>query len=205
MNDNDEERKLAGRRDSIEPSSFSSTKSIKQLWIQFALSKWSLVIGLLIFALLWGVPLYHAYTETIPPEKDLFISEGELFFEQVPGRGSLTGVKTTDGIVVVSCRSLFGNDNSCVSLTPAQEKVRGKPAVIKWYKRNIFLWQTQDTLVELLVENRHIINRSDFLIKNERGKKWFFWAGLVMLLVSLGMDRWYKKCLRGKNSGCNNI
>jgi len=135
---------------------------IKQKYIAFRKSEfaWHRSAIVIIYIGYILIPSYYKFTWQIPPTEALFKAEGELFIRPIPGRGSLTGLKTPNGESLFTCETTIGKNDDCIWDGKIEKSVEGKQATIYWYRQQYYLWICRDRLVELWVGNDAIVSRA---------------------------------------------
>ena len=135
---------------------------IRQKFIAFKKSEyaWHRTAIVIIYTGYFLIPACQNFTWKIPPNEALLKAEGELCIRPIPGKGSLTGLKTPNGERLFTCETTIGKYNDCIEDDKIIPSIEGKQATVYWYRQPYYLWIHRDRLVELWVGNDAIVSRA---------------------------------------------
>lgn len=160
--------------------------------------KWQRTVFALFYITDILIPAYHTYTWQIPPDGKLIKTQGELFFEPVLGRGSLTGLRTREGKMMFTCETTIGRNNDCIWDDTIKPSIQGKQATVYWYRQRYFLWAHRNRLVELWVGNNSFISRAQSQKTIDVCKDADMWLVPLALLAYVAADAMYRRIYRRK-------
>jgi hypothetical protein len=168
---------------------------VKQKFVAFKESewKWTRIFIAILFIGNFLIPAYHSFTAQIPPAKELLKAEGKLFFQPVPGKGSLTGLKTINGEVMFTCEDTFFDDKDCVWDEKIERAIQGKVATAYWFRQPSYLWMQRDRLVELWVGSDSTISRAQTQRKIDNNKDTFMWLVPISFLGCFVLDAYVRR------------
>jgi len=110
--------------------------------------------------------------------------------------GTYTGLKTTDGEILFSCKTALGGHHTCVWDKKIKERIQGKHGTVLWYKMPVFLWIQRDRLVELWVDNEKIVSREKTQSRFDHASKFAFWELPCLFFMFIGVDFFFKRLVK---------
>lgn len=153
-----------GMKNGVKPKDGPLIK-ISRIYINIIKSKWIVVVTWLFYFFVMVIPCYYDFIAKIPPENELRVTKGELFFTcSTGGAMGKTGLVTPDGRVLFTCKAAMGTDDKCLPISGINSNskdIEGKQATIIWYSQPVYPGAHQNRLVELQVENKKIISREN--------------------------------------------
>jgi hypothetical protein len=184
----------------LKPREEEKKNRLRQLYVRFYKSKWRWAIYIVLYLFLVLIPTLYTLADKLPLENELRQSNGELFFEYIPRKGTQTWLKTPDGDMLFSCKDNMGTSNDCYLTAEVKQSIQGKSGTIRWYHKPIYLWTEVNRIVELQVDNKQVISREQTQSRLHLAAKLATWMSIILIFVIVGVDSIYRSIFKIKRS-----
>lgn len=120
---------------------------LRKLYVKFARSKWNIITIIIVYLIMFLIPLYYTINHNLKPETRLYRTTGVFHKINIPCKGSIIRLTTPEGDKIFSCPSPFGFYNYLPVRDDKLHFAEGMLATINWYNKKIYIEKMLITLL----------------------------------------------------------
>ena len=177
------------RSNSNDVAPASSAKRWRRVYnwlLRFGNSRW-VVLTVFVFYIL--IPNLYVWTASIPDNDHLRTDSGVLSSRRTSGYGYLTELEKHSGTIVLTCRNSINGNHDCYFNSQLRNPLVGKSVTVTWFEQPIYLFSTQNRLVELRVGNKVALSRAKTEANLGSASLWGVFETILIALICIAADR----------------